>query len=106
MPDGTIAFPTFNFDFNEGKIFDYLNTPSKMGSLTEFARKNKLSYRTLNPVYSFSIIGKNQNKFKGMDNISWYSKKSPFNIIHNDNYKICILDLRERNSQTFAHYCE
>ena len=76
LPNGTIAFPNFNFDFNNGVDFDYYNTPSKMGSLTEFARKSKLSYRTLNPVYSFSVIGKNQNKFKGIDNVSWYSKES------------------------------
>ena len=106
LPDGTIAFPTFNFDFNKGIIFDYLNTPSKMGSLTEFARKNKLSYRTLNPVYSFSIIGKNQNKFKGIDNISWYSKESPFHIFNELNFKILILDLDDNSSMTFLHYCE
>jgi len=105
-PDGTIAFPTYNFDFNNGIVFDYLNTPSKMGSLTEFARKSNLSYRTLNPVYSFSIIGKNQNKFKGIDNISWYSKESPFHIFNELNFKIAILDLDDDNSMTFLHYCE
>ena len=106
MPDGTIALPTFNYDFNKGITFDYQNTPSTMGSLTEFARKHKLSYRTLNPVYSFSIIGKNQNKFKGIDNISWFSKESPFHIFNELNFKICILDLEDNVSMTFLHYCE
>ena len=106
LPDGTIAFPTFNFDFNNEIIFDYLNSPSKMGSLTEFARKSNLSYRTLNPVYSFSIIGKNQNKFKGIDNVSWYSKDSPFHIFNELNFKIVILDLDDNSSMTFLHYCE
>jgi aminoglycoside 3-N-acetyltransferase len=106
LPDGTIAFPTFNFDFNNGIIFDYLNTKSKMGSLTEFARKSKLSYRTLSPVYSFAIIGKNQDKFKNIDNISWYSKESPFNIFNELNFKIAILDLDDNSSMTFLHYCE
>ena len=77
-----------------------------MGSLTEFARKSKLSYRTLNPVYSFSVIGKNQNKFKGIDNVSWYSKESPFHIFNEMNFKIAILDLEDNDSMTFLHYCE
>ena len=53
LPEGTVAFPTFNFDFNKGVTFDYLNTPSRMGSLTEFARLSKLSYRTLNQYILF-----------------------------------------------------
>lgn len=106
LPDGTVAFPTFNFGFVKGITFDYLNTPSKMGSLTEFARKSMLSYRTLDPVYSFSIIGKNQDKFKGINNVSWYSKESPFHIFNKLNFKIAILDLEENNSMTFLHYCE
>ena len=106
LPEGTIAFPTFNFDFNKGIPFDYLNTPSRMGSITEHARLSKLSYRTLNPVYSFAIIGKMQNKFIGIDNLSWYSRESPFNIFKEFNFKIFILDLDDNNSMTFLHYCE
>jgi len=104
--NGTLVFPTFNFSFNDGEKYEYHNTPSQMGILTELARQHPFAVRTLNPVYSFAIFGKDAFKFKNIDNESWYSKKSPFNIIHNDNYKICILDLREKNSQTFAHYCE
>ena len=105
-PNGTIVFPTFNFEFNDGIRYDYHKTLSHMGIVTELARQHPESIRTLNPVYSFAVIGKDSFKFKNIDNESWYSKKSPFNIIHNDNYKIFILDLNERNSQTFAHYCE
>ena len=106
LPEGTIAFPTFNFDFNNGLLFDYFNTKSKMGSLTEFARLSKISYRTLNPVYSFSIIGNFQKNFFGLDNVSWYSIESPFHIFRELNFKICILDLDDNSSMTFLHYCE
>ncbi len=106
LPDGTIAFPTFNFDFNKGVDFDYLKTPSKMGSLSEFSRQNKMSYRTLDPIYSFSIIGRLQNKFKDIESISWYSKESTFHLFKEFNFKILILDLDDNNSMTFLHYCE
>lgn len=106
LPNGTILFPTFNFDFNKGLTYDYYRTPSKMGSLTEFARLSNLDSRTLNPVYSFSVFGKMQNEFKSLNNISWYSNNSPFNLIKEQNFKIFILDLQDNDSMTFLHYCE
>ena len=90
-PNGTLVFPTFNFSFNDGEKYDYHNTPSKMGIITELARQHPSAIRTLNPVYSFAIFGSDAFKFKNIDNESWYSKKSPFNIIHNDNTSTAII---------------
>ena len=53
-----------------------------MGALTEIARNHPEAKRTLNPVYSFAVFGKNAYLFDGIDNESWYSKDSPFKIIH------------------------
>ena len=36
--EGTLIFPLFNFDFNQGVTFNIRSTPSQMGSLTEYAR--------------------------------------------------------------------
>jgi aminoglycoside 3-N-acetyltransferase len=105
-PHGTLVVPTFNFDFNNGLEYNYLSTKSQVGAVTEIARNHKLAARTLNPVYSFAVFGKDSGKFKNIDNESWYSKSSPFKMIHDDNYKICIIDLSDRHSMTFAHYCE
>lgn len=106
LPEGTLVIPTFNFDFNEGKPYDFYSTKSQMGIMTEYARKHPLAKRTLNPVYSFAAFGKKADLFEGLDNESWYSKNSPFGLIHKFNFKICIIDLSDRNSMTFAHYCE
>ena len=100
LPNGTLVLPTFNFDFNRGIAFDYFKTKSQMGSLTEFARTSKLSYRTLNPVYSFAVIGNLSKKFYGIDNKSWYSNQSPFQILNDYNFKIFILDLDDNHSIT------
>ena len=105
-PNGTIVFPTFNFDFTNKIKYDYYKTTSQMGAITELARNHKLAQRTLNPVYSFAAFGKKSNLFDSIDNINWYAKDSPLSIIHKLNFKICIIDLRDRNSMTFAHYCE
>ena len=104
--NGTLIIPTFNFDFNNGVPYDYILTTSQTGIMTEIARNHPSATRTLNPVYSFAVFGKEANLFKGIDNESWYSKKSPFDLILKMNAKIVIIDLNDRNSMTFAHYCE
>jgi len=104
--EGTLIIPTFNFDFNDGIDYNYFTTKSQMGQVSEEARNHPLAIRTLNPVYSFAVFGKKANLFRDIDNESWYSKTSPFNFIHKFNFKICIIDLNDRNSMTFAHYCE
>ena len=37
--DGTLLFPTFNWDFCRGKTFNYHLTPSKTGTLSQAALK-------------------------------------------------------------------
>ncbi len=106
LPNGNLLIPTFNFDFNDGVDYDYYKTKSQMGVVTEYARKHVKAKRTLNPVYSFAAFGNDAHLFDNLDNKSWYSNESPFGIVHKMNYKICIIDLRDRNSMTFAHYCE
>ena len=105
-PSGTLIIPTFNFDFNNGVEYNYFTTKSQTGVMTEIARNHPSATRTLNPVYSFAVFGKEAKLFKGMDNESWYSNKSPFDLIHKLNAKIVVVDLNDRNSMTFAHYCE
>ncbi|MFM6203869.1 AAC(3) family N-acetyltransferase, partial [Planktothrix sp.] len=56
---GTLLLPLFNFDFTKGIAFDYRNTPSQMGVLTEVARIHPNAIRTGHPIYSFAIIGHN-----------------------------------------------
>ncbi len=103
---GTLILPLFNFDFTKGKNFDFNNTKSQMGLLTEELRKNYNIERTGHPVYSFGIIGGKKKEFKNVDNFSAYSASSPFGIIHKLNGKIGILDLEDQNSMTYYHYIE
>jgi len=57
-PKGTIAVPTFNFDFAKGIDFYSQTTPSKgMGVFSEFVRTQPSSLRTFHPLQSISING-------------------------------------------------
>ena len=54
----TYIFPTFTFNL-KNKIWDYSVTKSEAGVLSEFFRKKISKRRTIHPVHSVSIFGKN-----------------------------------------------
>ena len=59
---GTIVVSTATFSLcNTDNIFDILNTPSEMGSLTEYVRTRPGSVRSFHPFASYAAIGKNAN---------------------------------------------
>ncbi len=103
---GTLILPLFNFDFPKSKFFDVRNTPSHMGALTEIARNNSVSVRTGHPIYSFSIIGKYADQFKGIDNESGYGPDSPFAVLRKLKARIASIGLSDQNSMTSYHYVE
>lgn len=103
---GTLILPLFNFDFTKGITFDIRNSPSHMGSLTEAGRLWPGAVRTGHPVYSFAVIGKNAEAFRGLKNFSGYGNDSPFALLHRLGGKIGVLDLPDQNSMTFYHYVE
>tara|TARA_E500000178_G_scaffold356695_1_gene437321 strand:- start:13737 stop:14510 length:774 start_codon:yes stop_codon:yes gene_type:complete len=103
--EGTLLFPTFNFTFTSGGIFDPFKTKSQMSGLSDYAISHKDSYRTLHPVYSFAIIGKNKNNFN-KDNYSAYGKDSPFGMLKKNNAKILIVNLDDQKSMTYYHHVE
>ncbi len=104
--DGTLILPLFNFDFPKTKHFNFNDTPSQMGALTEIGRTQMNAIRTGHPVYSFSVIGKLSNKFKEIDNKSGYGPDSPFAKLKELNGKIAVIGLSDQNSMTSYHFVE
>ena len=104
--NGTLIVPTFNFDFCNGNSFDVNETPSQMGVITEFVRKNPNSTRTKDPVYSFSIMGNLKEKLGNLDYDSCYGKDSMFAQLRKYNGKILIIGLAYNDSMTFFHHVE
>jgi aminoglycoside 3-N-acetyltransferase len=104
--DGTLLLPLFNFDFTKGVPFDIRSTPSQMGALTEVGRLREDAVRTGHPIYSFAILGRKAEDFRGLINLSGYGADSPFGKLHKMGGKIAVLDLPDQNSQTFYHYVE
>ena len=104
--NGTLIFPTFNFDFCNGVPFNVNETPSQMGIITEFVRKNPNSIRTKDPVYSFAIMGKLRKELGNLVYESCYGKNSMFAQLRKHNGKILIIGLAYNDSMTFFHHIE
>ena len=104
--EGTLIVPLFNFGFSEGKLFDINTTPSKMGILTEIARNRKEHVRTLNPVYSFAIFGKNKQYFQSIKLETALGADSVFSRLMELDGKIAVLGLTDKKCMTFYHHIE
>lgn len=105
---GTVIFPTFNFDFStHGKDFDIIKTPSQMGILSKFASSHYDSVRTIDPVYSFVVIGYLKNKLGESVTSHSYGTDSMFAKIRKHDGKIMCIGVENYNNwMTFFHYVE
>ncbi len=62
VKNGTLIMPAFSYSFCKKELFDVQNTPSDVGVLTEFFRKQKNVKRTAHPIFSFSVWGEKQEE--------------------------------------------
>jgi len=104
--EGTLLFPTYNWDFCRGKTFDILKTRSKTSYLGEIARKRNDFIRTKHPIYSFAVTGKYKEYLLNLNNKGAFSKDSPFAFLHEKEGKMVSFDVSIQHSFTFIHYVE
>ena len=104
---GTLLFPAFNFQsWTETHYFDVLETPSRMGMITELARLRPGARRTPHPIYSFSALGPRAEEFAGTDDPEAYGPKSAFALFHATNGTILSIGLDFNNTFSMHHYIE
>jgi aminoglycoside 3-N-acetyltransferase len=104
--DGTLLFPTYNWDFCKGALFDYYNTPSMTGSLSKIALQRRDFKRTKHPIYSFAVWGKYQDLLCSLDNADSFGPGSPFDFLYQQHGKNLIIDVDYQHCFTFLHYVE
>jgi len=102
--EGTLLFPTFNWDFCQGLPFDYHKTPSMTGSLGSTALKRKDFKRTKHPIYSFAVWGKHADFLYSLENTDSFGEGSPFDFLYKEGGKHVSIDTWA--SITFQHYVE
>jgi len=104
---GTVLFPAFNFQsWTETHYFDILETPSRMGIITEVARLRPDAKRTPHPIYSFSVLGPRADEFAAAEDKEAYGPNSAFALFHKTNGTILSIGLDFNNTFSMHHYVE
>lgn len=103
---GTLIFPTYSWDFCKFKKFDYKKTLSICGSLSNLSLKDSDFIRTRNPIFSFSVYGKNKKKFFEIPHNDCFSLNSPFGYLINNQGKNLFIDIDYKDAFTFVHLAE
>lgn len=102
----TICMPTYTFSFCNNRVYNPETSKSHMGALNEYFRKQDGVVRSLDPLMSVAVKGKN----KGLAlNVSPHSisSGSTFDIIHHtDNVKFLLIGPRIGFCLTYMHYLE
>ena len=104
--EGTLLFPTFNFDFCDKGEFDIRQTPSLTGALSRAALRRPDFKRTRHPIHSFAVGGKHQKDLCALENVSSFGEDSPFGFLHRHDGIMWIIGLPYQGSFTFVHYVE
>lgn len=105
-PEGTLLIPTFHFDFSNKGAYDYKRTPCSSGALGNAALQRKDFRRTMHPMHSFCVWGKDQELLCGMQNRNSFGKDSPFAYMKEDHVTQVMLGTDYSQSMTFVHYVE
>ncbi len=107
---GTLLFPTYNWDFCKGKVFDYCNSKSQAGSLSNIALKRKDFIRTKHPIYSHAVWGLDSQYLFNIDNKSAFGPDSVFNYLYENKAKQLFIGPKESfwyiKAYTSIHYIE
>ncbi len=110
-PSGSLIMPAFTYCFkkanNNHEIFDRINSPSKVGAVSEVFRNSPGVIRTSSPTHSFSLWGNIKNEIDKTNSpesplgkgsvVEWLSQK--------ENSFILLLGA-DFSSLTFCHYLE
>jgi aminoglycoside 3-N-acetyltransferase len=107
LTQGTIVVSTASTSLcNTNKIFDINNTPSEMGSLTEFIRKQPGVVRSFHPFNSYAAIGKNANYICTNNTRHCYGNNSPKERLIELDAQCLSIGLHPIETTTLIHHIE
>jgi len=91
-PEGLVCLPTFTKAFAMGlcgDIYDPVETPSRVGSITNLFRKRPNAVRSLHPTHPWAAIGKDAEAFvAGHDETSTFGRDSICGRLYDEDAKI------------------
>lgn len=102
--DKTIIMPAFTYSFSRKKEWDFYNTKSEAGVLTEYFRKHIAEDRTIHPIHSVSIYN---NKFSlTHDSESSFGPGSIWEYLCNNDACNLSIGISLHGGGTICHYPE
>jgi aminoglycoside 3-N-acetyltransferase len=103
----TIIFPTYTFSFCNNVNFNIEESKTSMGILNEFARSQNDGIRSVDPLMSNFLIGKNKYLVKDIGKYS-IGNNSTFDLLYISNLKTKFLFFGPKIGDcfTFMHYME
>ncbi len=106
-PNGTLLIQSFTWDFCRGNGFDYYNSKSEVGALSNYVLENRKDFkRTKHPIYSFLVWGAKQDFFVSLDNQDAWGMGSPFAYFREFKAKQLLVACEPLAGMTFLHFVE
>lgn len=91
-PEGTIAVPTFNFDFARGEDYDPATAPAiKMGVFSEHVRQLPDVLRSTHPMQSLGLLGGKAAALAALDTPCAFDDGSAFDRMLDLDFKLLLL---------------
>jgi len=104
--EGTLLIPTFHFQFSNKGSYNYNETPCFTGALGNAVLKRKDFKRTLHPMHSFCVWGKDTELLCSMTNLNSFGDDSPFGYMLENNVIQVMLAADYQQCMTFVHFVE
>jgi len=89
--EGTLAVPTFSYSWPKRRVFSVQDTPSLMGSFSEFVRGKNSTLRSYHPLLSVATIGKRASEIVCDVDKSGFGKNSPYGGLYKLNAKFVMV---------------
>ena len=101
-PKGTLAMATFTYKYCGTRIFDVDKSPSEVGALSEFFRKQRRTIRSQHPIFSIAATGpKSRSLVK--TGVDAFGDDSVFGNVRRDNALLVFLGTNFK-SCTLGHH--
>ena len=102
---GHLLVPTFSYSPMTGECFDPVQTPSKVGLMTELFRLREGVVRTLDPIFSIAISGPQGSALVARECHDCFGQESPFGWLEEQDGWLLGLGCHP-DRITFTHYVE
>ncbi len=104
--EGTLLIPAYNYDLENGDVFSVADTRPMTGALALAVMGTREYLRTLHPLHSFFVRGKDAFHLSELKNTSSFGSDSPFAWMLKRNTLMVFAGTTVAEALTFTHFVE